>query len=347
MRTERNANADRGIHRNRGLVRGALVVPLVCAMLAANLAGAQPGAAKSEAPYPRKPIRLIVPYAPGGSSDIIARLYGQRLTETMSQTFVVDNRPGAGGMIGTSVLAKSTPDGYTLILQDMPHTINPAVYGEVPYDPVRDFTPITLVARAPQWLFVFPGVPAKTVSEIVALAKAQPGALKIGSAGNGSGTHLMAELLMRGAGINLTHVPYKGAGPAVTATVAGEMNAVFTSMPAAIAFVQSGRLRPIGVTTAKRQPSHPEVPTFEESGVPNMVLHHWFGVMAPAGLAKPVLVKLHDEFAGAVSHPAIVERYRTLILEPATTTPEEFRALIRSDLARWGKVVKEAGIKAQ
>jgi tripartite-type tricarboxylate transporter receptor subunit TctC len=297
--------------------------------------------------YPAKPVRFIVPYAPGGSSDIIARLYGQRLSETLGQTFVVDNRPGAGGTIGTGILAKSLPDGYTLILQDMPHTINPAVYGNLPYDPVKDFAPITLVARAPQWLFVNPAVPARTVRELVALAKAQPGNLKIGSAGNGSGTHLMAELLIRGAGINLTHVPYKGAGPAVTATVGGEMNAVFTSMPAAVSFVQSGRLRPIGVTTAKRHPSHPEVPTFEESGVPNMVLHHWFGVLAPAGLAKPVQAKLVREFTAAVSYPSIVERYRALILEPATATPEEFRKLIETDLARWGKVVREAGIKVQ
>ena len=297
--------------------------------------------------YPAKPVRFIVPYAAGGSSDIIARLYGQRLSETLGQTFVVDNRPGAGGMIGTDILAKSPADGYSLILQDMPHTINPAVYGKVPYDPVQDFTPITLVARAPQWLFVYPAIPAKTVKEVIALAKAQPGKVKIGSAGNGSGTHLMAELFMRGGGIELTHVPYKGAGPAVTAAVGGEMNAVFTSMPAAVTFVQSGRLRPVGVTTLKRHPSHPEVPTFEESGVPNMVLHHWFGVLAPAGLAKPVKAKLTREFTAAVSHPAIVERYRALILEPATTTPEEFRKLIETDLARWGKVVREAGIKAQ
>jgi tripartite-type tricarboxylate transporter receptor subunit TctC len=296
--------------------------------------------------YPSKPVRLIVPYAAGGSSDIIARLYGQRLSETMGQNFVVDDRPGAGGVVGTDILAKSLPDGYTLLLQDMPHTINPAVYGKVPYDPLKDFTPLTLVARAPQWLFLNPSVPAKTTRELIALAKAQPGKLKIGSAGNGSGTHLMAELFMRGAAVELTHVPYKGAGPAVTATVGGEMNAVFTSMPAAVAFVQSGRLRPVGVTTAQRHPSHPEVPTFEESGVPNMVLHHWFGVMAPAGLPRPIRDRLTGEIKAAAAHPAILERYRTLILEPATTTPEEFRKLIETDLARWGKVVKEAGIKA-
>ncbi len=296
--------------------------------------------------YPNKPVRLIVPYAAGGSSDILARLYGQRLSETLGQTFVVDNRPGAGGMIGTDLLSKCAPDGYSLILQDMPHTINPAVYGKVPYDPVKDFTPITLVARAPQWLFVYPGVAAKTVAELVALAKAQPDLLKVGSAGNGSGTHLMAELFMRGAGVKLNHVPYKGAGPAVTATVAGEMNMVFTSMPAAVAFVQAGRLRPVGVTTARRHPSHPEVPTFEESGVSNMILTHWFGMLAPAGVPKTVQDKLYREVAAAVNHPSIIERYKTLVIEAATLTPAEFRALIESDLARWTKVVKEANIKA-
>ena len=296
--------------------------------------------------YPNKPVRLIVPYAAGGSSDILARLYGQRLSETLGQTFVVDNRPGAGGMIGTDLLSRCAPDGYSLMLQDMPHTINPAVYNKVPYDPVKDFTPITLVARAPQWLFVYPGVAAKTVAELVALAKAQPDLLKVGSAGNGSGTHLMAELFIRGASVKLNHVPYKGAGPAVTATVAGEMNMVFTSMPAAVAFVQAGRLRPVGVTTARRHPSHPEVPTFEESGVSNMILTHWFGVLAPAGLPKTVQDKLYRKVTAAVNHPTLVERYKTLVIEAATLTPAEFRALIESDLARWTKVVKEANIKA-
>jgi len=296
--------------------------------------------------YPSKPIRLIVPYAPGGSSDILARLFGQRLGETMGQPFVVDNRPGAGGMIGTAILARAPSDGHTLILQDMPHTINPAVHDKVPYDPVTDFTPITLIARAPQWLFVHPAVPARTVADLVLQAKAQPGKYKIGSAGNGSGTHLMAELLMRGTAIDLTHVPYKGAGPAVAATVAGEMNAVFTSMPAAIAFVQSGRLRPVGVTTPTRHPAQPEVPTFAESGIAGMTLFHWFGILAPAKLPNPPLKRLGTEIKAAVNHPPIQERFKAMLIEPATTSPEEFRALIQSDLQRWGKVVKAAGIKA-
>lgn len=296
--------------------------------------------------YPDKPIRLIVPYAPGGSSDILARLLGQRLGETMGQPFVVDNRAGAGSMIGTALTAKAPADGYTLILSDMPHTINPAVYSKVPYDPVADFTPVTLVARAPTWLFLNPSVPAKTVSEFVTLAKSQPGKLAIGSAGNGSGTHLVAELLQRGAGIQLTHVPFKGAGPSIAAVVAGEIQASFTSMPAALPFVQSGRLRPVGVSSAKRNPAQPDVPTFQESGIPGLTLFHWFGVLAPAGLPKPVLAKLNQQIAAAVNLPATQERYKTMLIEPATSSSAEFRVLIESDLQRWGRVVKEAGIKA-
>src|SRR5688572_6357245 len=299
------------------------------------------------ADYPTKPIRFIVPYAPGGSSDILARLFGQRLTETMGQPFVVDNRAGAGSMIGTEIGAKAPADGYTIILSDMPHTINPAVYGKVPYDPVKDFTPVTLLARAPMWLFVNPGVPAKTVSEFVALAKSQPAKWTIGSGGNGSGTHLLAELLQRGGNVKLTHVPFKGAGPSVAAVVAGEIHSSFTSMPAAVAFVQAGRLRPVGVSTAKRHPAQPDVPTFVESGIPNMVLFHWFGVLAPAGLPKPVLARLNREFVTALNTPAIQERYKAMLIEPASMTPEEFRALIESDLKRWGKVVKDAGITVQ
>ena len=297
--------------------------------------------------YPDKPIRMIVPYAPGGSSDILARLLGQRLTELMGQVVVVDNRAGAGSMIGTALTAKAPADGYTIILSDMPHTINPAVYSKVPYDPINDFTPVTLVARAPTWLFLNPSVPAKTVSEFVALAKKQPGKFAIGSAGNGSGTHLVAELLQRGAGIQLTHVPFKGAGPSITAVVAGEIQASFSSMPAALPFVQTGRLRPVGVSSAQRNPAQPDVPTFQESGIPSLTLFHWFGVLAPAGLPKPVLARLGKEITAAVNHPATQERYKTMLIEPASTSSAEFRALIESDLQRWGKVVREAGIKAE
>lgn len=303
--------------------------------------------AQTAVDYPSKPIRFIVPYAPGGTSDILARLFGHRLTETLGQTLVVDNRPGAGSMIGTAILAKSAPDGYTIILSDMPHTINPAVYGKVPYDPVKDFTPLSLVARAPMWLFVTATLPARTVEDFVKMAKAEPGKYVIGSGGNGTGTHLLAELLQRGANIKLTHVPFKGAGPSIVAVGTGEVHASFTSMPAALPHVQAGRLRPIGVSTAKRHPSYPEVPTFEESAVRGMVLHHWFGVLAPAGLARPVAARLHKSIVDAVNHPATQDRFKVLILEPATLTTPEFRALIESDLKRWGTVVRAAGIKVQ
>lgn len=319
-----------------------MIMRLLCLALAI---GAAPALAADA--YPNKPIRFIVPYAPGGSSDILARMFGQRLTESMGQPFVVDNRAGAGSMIGTEIGARAPADGYTIILSDMPHTINPAVYGKVPYDPVKDFTPVTLLARAPMWLFVHPGVPAKTVGEFVALARTQPAKWTIGSGGNGSGTHLLAELLQRGGKVKLTHVPFKGAGPSIAAVVAGEIHASFTSMPAAVTFVQSGRLRPVGVTIAKRHPAQPEVPTFAESGIPNMVLFHWFGVLAPANLPKPVLARLNREFVNALNTPAVQERYKMMLIEPASTTPEEFRALIESDLQRWGRVVKEAGITAQ
>jgi tripartite-type tricarboxylate transporter receptor subunit TctC len=222
-RRRRSPAAPKRPAGERRFQRGLSLVAFVLPCVAASGAPRPSDVAARAQDYPSKPIRLIVPYAPGGSSDIIARLLGQHLSASMGQPFVVDNRPGAGGIVGTALLAKSAPDGYSLLLQDMPHTINPAVYGQVPYDPVRDFTPVTLVARAPQWLFVNPALPAKTVRELVVLAKADPRALKIGSAGNGSGTHLMAELLMRGAGITLTHVPYKGAGPAVSATVGARL----------------------------------------------------------------------------------------------------------------------------
>lgn len=316
-----------------------------CSWLLALLLAVAPAVLAQD--YPSKPIRFIVPYAPGGSSDILARLFGQQLFESLGQTIVVDNRPGAGSVIGTAILAKSAPDGYTIILSDMPHTINPAVYGKVPYDPVEDFTPITLIARAPMWLFLNPAVPAKTVGEFVTLAKVQPAKFVIGSGGNGTNTHLLAELLQRGTGIKLTHVPFKGAGPSIAAAVAGEVHASFTSMPAAAPFVQSGRLRAVGVSTAGRHPAFPEVPTFDESGIPNMVLHHWWGVLAPAGLPKPVQMKLHRELVNAVNHPLIRERYKTLIIEAATTSPDEFKALLATDLKRWGKVVKDAGIQVQ
>ncbi|MDB5812041.1 MAG: uncharacterized protein JWN94_4163 [Betaproteobacteria bacterium] len=299
------------------------------------------------AEYPVKFIRFIVPYAPGGSSDVLARTLGQKLGASLGQTFVIDNRPGAGSMVGTDIAAKATPDGYTIILSDMPHTINPSIYTKVPYDPVKDFTPITTVGVSPMFLFVNPAVKAQNVKELIALAKAQPGKLAIASGGTGATTHLMAELLQSHAGIKLTHVPYKGAGPALSDVVAGQIPGTFTSMATAAPFAQSGRLRILGVTSAKRLAAFPEVATFEESGVPGMIVEHWWGVMAPAGVPTPIAEKLRVAIVNAVSAPDVRERFTVLAVEPRTCTPEEFRKLLEADVRRWAKVVKDAGIKIE
>jgi tripartite-type tricarboxylate transporter receptor subunit TctC len=304
--------------------------------------------ARAAAPeYPVKFVRFIVPYAPGGSSDVLARTVGQKLGASLGQTFVIDNRPGAGSMVGTDLAAKATPDGYTIILSDMPHTINPGIYSKVPYDPLKDFSPITTVGVSPMFLFVNPAVKALSVKEFIALAKAQPGKLSIASGGTGATTHLMAELLQSHAGIKLVHVPYKGAGPALSDVVAGQVPATFTSMATAAPFVQSGRLRILGVTSAKRLPAFPDVPTFEESGVPGMIVEHWWGVMAPAGVPKPVIDKLHEAIVAAVNSSDVRERFNVLAVEPRTNTPQQFRALLETDVKRWAKVIKDAGIKIE
>jgi len=313
---------------------------LACTASAAVAQGAAPD-------YPAKFVRFIVPYAPGGSSDVLARTLAQKLGASLGQTFVIDNRPGAGSMLGTDIAAKATPDGYTIILSDMPHTINPSIYAKVPYDPVRDFAPITVIGVSPMFLFVHPSVKAQSVKEFIALAKSQPGKLAIASGGTGATTHLMAELLQSHAGIQLTHVPYKGAGPALTDVVAGQIPATFTSMATAAPFAQGGRLRILGVTSAKRLPAFPNVPTFEESGVAGMVVEHWWGVMAPAGVPKPIIDKLRGEIVKAVNATDVRERFAVLAVEPRTITPQQFQVLLESDVKRWAKVVRDAGIKVE
>ncbi len=317
----------------------------LCMLLAcaASAAGAQTPAAN----YPTKFVRFIVPYAPGGSSDVLARTLGQKLGATLGQTFVIDNRPGAGSMIGTDIAAKATPDGYTIILSDMPHTINPSIYAKVPYDPAKDFAPVTTIGVSPMFLFVNPAVKVQNVKDFIALAKTQPGKISIASGGTGATTHLMAELLQTHAGIKLNHVPYKGAGPALTDVVAGQIPATFTSMATAAPFAQSGRLRILGVTSAKRLPAFPDVATFDESGVAGLIVEHWWGVMAPAGVPRPVIEKLRGEIVNAVNAADVRERFTVLAVEPRTNTPQQFQALLESDVKRWAKVVRDAGIRIE
>ena len=306
------------------------------------------GACFAQAPdYPSKPVRFIVPYAPGGSSDVLARTVGQKLADSMGQPFVVDNRPGAGSMVGTEVLAKSAPDGYTIILSDMPHSIVPSLNPKVPYDAVKDFQPVSVIGFSPMFLFVNPSFEAKSVKELIAMAKAKPGTLPIASGGNGATTHLVAELLQASAGIKLTHVPYKGAGPAIADVVAGQVPITFTSMATAAPFVKSGKLRILGVTSAKRLAAFPDVPTFDELGLGGLSFEHWWGIIAPARTPATVVSKLHGEIVKALAASDVRERFSNLAVEPRTNSPEEFRALIQSDLNRWAKVVRDAGIKPE
>jgi len=318
------------------------VLSCIVALLALTFVDAS--AQNAPPSYPTKFIRFIVPYAPGGSSDVLARTISQKLNDALGQTLVIDNRPGAGSMIGTDIAAKSPADGYTIILSDMPHTINPSIYAKVPYDPIRDFAPVTLIGVSPMFLFAHPSLQATNIKEFIALAKTQPGKIAIASGGTGATTHLMAELLQTHAGIKLNHVPYKGAGPALSDVVAGQVPATFTSMATAAPFAKSGRLRILGVTTSKRMAAFPDVPTCEESGVSGMVVEHWWGVMAPAGVPKALIDKLRAAIVNAVNSPEVRERFTALSVEPRTTTPEQFRALLESDVKRWAKVVKDAGI---
>ena len=295
--------------------------------------------------YPTKSIRFVVPYAPGGSSDVIARILGVKAGELLGQTFVIDNRPGAGSMLGTDLVAKSPGDGYTIVLSDMPHTINPSIYAKVPYDPVKDFTPVTLVGTSAMFLFVNPSTPFQTVKDLIAAAKAAPGKFAIGSGGNGTTTHLSAEIFMQRAGIKLTHVPYKGAGPAMTEVIAGQIPMTFTSMATAAPHVKSGKVRALGVTARKRVPSYPDIPTFQEAGVPDFIVEHWWGVLAPAGVQKPVLDTLRGALVKVIISADTRERFAVLAVEPTTNTPDDFRKLLASDVQHWAKVVKDAGIQ--
>jgi tripartite-type tricarboxylate transporter receptor subunit TctC len=248
-------------------------------------------------------------------------------------------------MLGTELVAKSPGDGYTIILSDMPHTINPSIYAKVPYDPVKDFTPVTLVGTSAMFLFVNPSTPFQTVKDLIAAAKAAPGKFAIGSGGNGTTTHLSAEIFMQRAGIQLTHVPYKGAGPAMTEVIAGQIPMTFTSMATAAPHVKSGKVRTLGVTARKRVPSYPDIPTFQEAGVSDFIVEHWWGVLAPAGVSKPVLDTLRGALVKVITSSDTRERFAVLAVEPTTNTPDEFRKLLASDVQHWAKVVKAAGIQ--
>jgi tripartite-type tricarboxylate transporter receptor subunit TctC len=298
--------------------------------------------------FPAKPLRLIVPFGAGGGSDYVGRLVAQKLAEQMGQPVVVDNRPGAASLVGTEFAARAAPDGYTLLLADSAFTINPTYYKSVKYDPLKDFDPITVVAETPYLLVVNPALPyAGSISEFIAAAKAQPGKLNIGSAGNGSGTHLSGELFKLSAGLDMTHVPYKSAGAAVGDVASGQIQSSMTSAPAAMALIKSARLKVLASAAAKRSALLPDVPTFSESGVSGVEVTNWYSVVSVAGTPKPVIKRLHDELMQAIASPDMRERLASGALEPAPNTPEQFRQMIVRELQRWASVIKSAGIRQE
>ena len=295
--------------------------------------------------YPVKPIRLVLPYPPGGGTDVIARPLAQKLTEQLGQQVIVDNRGGAGGNIGMEFVAKSPADGYTLLFAlTAQYAVNPSLYPKLPYDPVRDYAPISLLANAPYLLVVHPALPAKSVAELVALVKARPGQLSYSSSGNGSGAHLAGEMLRSLARVEILHVPYKGAGPAMPDLIAGQVQLSFITYTAAGPHIKTGRLRALGVTTAKRSPTLPDLPAIGETvaGYDSAV---WYGFAAPAGTPSEIVSKLNAEVLRVLAAPDFRSRITLEAVSPIGSTPEEFGSFMKSEIVRWAKVVKDSGAK--
>ena len=315
-------------------------------VLAALLVGCMPLAVAAQGAYPSKPIRMIVPYPPGGPTDVLGRIVAQKLSESLGQQVVVENRPGASGMIGSEVVAKAAPDGYTLLTNASIHVINPSLYPKMNFDALRDFAPVSLIAQVPLILVVNPGLPVKSVPELIALAKAQPNRLNFGSSGNAAAPHLAGESFKIATGVQMQQVPYKGSAPALTDLIGGQVQLIFDSMPSAMPHVKSGKVRALAVTTAKRSPTVPDLPTIAESGVPGFDISTWYGVWAPAGTPKDIVNKIAAEIAKALHQPAVRERLAALGAEPVGNTPEEFAAYCQSELAKWSKIVRESGAKA-
>jgi tripartite-type tricarboxylate transporter receptor subunit TctC len=293
--------------------------------------------------YPAKPIRIIV----GPGPDVLARIIGQKLTDAWGQQVLVEQRPGAGGIIAAESVAKSAPDGYTLLLSTGTYTTIPSLYSKVPYDFVKDLQPVTLLATLPFLLVAHPSLPAKNVQELVQLARARPGKLNYASSGNGTTAHLAGEMLKSMAKINIVHVPYKGTVPGVTDLVAGQVHVMFAIIQSSLPYVKAGRLRALGVSSAKRSSSAPEVPTIAESGVPGYEFISWNGIHAPAAVNKAVTGKLSAELLKAITLPEVKERMFGLGMEVAGGTPDSFGTLVKSDIAKWAKVIREAGIKVE
>jgi len=310
--------------------------------LALLLALSAPAAAE----YPDHPVRLIIPFPPGGSNDVVGRLVAKQLSARLGQQVFVDNRAGAGGVIGTEAATQAPPDGYTLLMISSAHAVNPALY-KLNYDPFKSFTPISIFATGPNVLAVNPELPVHNVKELLALAKEKPGAIDYASAGVGSFQHLGAELFKLTAGVNLQHVPYKGGGPAMQDVIAGHVKVMFSSLVQTTPFIKSGQLRALGTGGAKRNPVLPDVPTIAEAGVPGYEANNWWGLMGPAGLPKPLVDKLYEATQEALKAPELQEAFAREGAASVSMSTDEFAHYIESEIAKWGRVVKEGHITAQ
>jgi tripartite-type tricarboxylate transporter receptor subunit TctC len=302
--------------------------------------------AQGAGPYPGKPIRFILPFPPGGGTDILGRLLAERLATGLGQPVVVENRGGAGGNVGAEAAARSAPDGYTIVLVAPSLAISPSLYKKLAYDPVKDFAPVSLVATVPNVMVTNPSVQAKTLSEFIALAKQRPGAMNFGSGGNGTSNHLAGELFNIVAGVRLVHVPYKGVNLAMQDVMSGEVQLVVIGIPAAAPHIKAGRLRALAVIDSKRAAALPDVPTVAEAGLPDFDVTTWYGVLAPAGTPQPIIARLNAEIVKVMHSPEMGERLAAMATEPVTSTPEGFADLIRREIVKWGKVVRAAGLKA-
>ena len=298
--------------------------------------------------YPSRPIRMIVPFPAGGTADMLARQIGQTMGEALRQQVVIENRTGAGGNIGADLAAKAKPDGYTLLMGTVStHAINPNLYPNMPYDPVKDFAPVALVARMPNLLVLHPSVPASNVAELIALAKARPGALAFASAGNGTTQHLAGELFKKMAGVDMIHVPYKGNAPAVTDLVGGQVQVMFDNIPVSLQQVRAGKLRALAVTGPARSPVLPQLPTVAEAALPGYNITSWFGLYAPSGTSPQIIERLNRETNKALASVPIHRRLTDQGIEPAGGTPGQFAEFMRTELVKWGKIVRESGARVE
>ena len=323
---------------------GAILGRAACAALAGFLLSFPLPAA--EQAYPSKPIRLVVPFPPGGSLDVVARAIGQKLTEAWGQPVVIDNRPGAGGNIGADLVAKSAPDGYTILEGALStHAVNVSLYAKMPYDPIKDFAPITLVAVTPNVLVLNASYPVNSVPELLAYARANPGKLSFGSGSNGSAGHLAGELFKTEAGVDMVHIPYKGGAPALQALLAGDTQLMFDNLANSATQLKAGKLKALAVTTAKRSSLMPELPTLSETGLPGFDIYTWWGFMAPAGTPKEIVAKWNAEVTRILNSPEMKAFFAQQGAEPAPDSPEQFAALIRSEISKYAKIVKQSGAK--